>query len=98
MTEPSGTVTGSGQFRVGPELRTGVIETQKGAKAVLYTVVDGEPMVEGDIVLTLVQEGEVHARGVVIPGQQFRWPGGRVPFEIDPALPDQARVHNAIAH
>ncbi|MEU3642279.1 M12 family metallopeptidase [Lentzea sp. NPDC034063] len=95
MTESSG----SGQFRVGPELRTGMIQTQnQGAKAVLYTEVDGEPMVEGDIVLTLVRDGELHPEGVVIPGQQFRWPGGRVPFEIDPALPDQARVHNAIAH
>ncbi|WP_330276472.1 M12 family metallopeptidase [Lentzea sp. NBC_00516] len=95
MTESSG----SGQFRVGPELRAGVIQTQnQGAKAVLYTEVDGEPMVEGDIVLTLVQDGELHLEGVVIPGQQFRWPGGRVPFEIDPALPDQARVLNAIAH
>ncbi|MDX8049787.1 M12 family metallopeptidase [Lentzea sp. BCCO 10_0798] len=99
MTEPSGTVTGSGQFRVGPELRTGVIETRgQGVKAVLYTEVDGEPMVEGDIVLTLAREDELHERGVVIPGQQFRWPGGRVPFEIDPNLPNQARVHNAIAH
>ncbi|MFD4672540.1 M12 family metallopeptidase [Lentzea sp. NPDC058450] len=99
MTEPKDGVSGSGQFRVGPELLTGLIETGgQGAKAVQYTVVDGAPMVEGDIVLTLVREGEINAAGVIIPGQQFRWPGGRVPFEIDPALPDQARVHNAIAH
>lgn len=97
-TDPGG-VIGSGQFRVGVEPRTGLIQTQtEGVKAVQYTVVDGEPLVEGDIVLTLVQEGDVHPEGVVIPGSQFRWPGGLVPFEIDPNLPNQARVHNAVAH
>jgi len=36
--------------------------------------------------------------GVGITGRRARWPGGVVPFEIDPALPNQARVTNAIAH
>lgn len=31
-------------------------------------------------------------------GQQFRWPNARVPYEIDPALPNQQRVIDAIAH
>ena len=35
---------------------------------------------------------------MVITGSQFRWPGGVVPYEIDPAMPDQQRVHDAIAH
>ena len=35
---------------------------------------------------------------VVITGERFRWPAGIVPFEIDPALPNQQRVHDAIAH
>ncbi len=92
-------VIGSGQFRVGPEPRTGLIETQTaGTKAVQYTIVDGEPLVEGDIVLTLVEPGAVAPEGVIISGSQFRWPGGVVPFEIDPNLPDQARVTDAIAH
>jgi hypothetical protein len=38
--------------------------------------------------------------GVGITGEQFRWPNGRVPFEIDATVPAQARTHitNAIAH
>lgn len=35
---------------------------------------------------------------VVITGERYRWPSGIVPFEIDPALPNQQRVHDAIAH
>ncbi|HWM06122.1 MAG TPA: M12 family metallopeptidase [Actinophytocola sp.] len=92
-------VRGSGQFRVGTETRTGILERQSGGPiAVQYTIVDGEPLVEGDIVLSLVEPGDLAARGVIIPGAQFRWPGGLVPFEIDPNLPNQARVTDAIAH
>jgi astacin (peptidase family M12A)/Kelch motif protein len=34
----------------------------------------------------------------VIDGSLYRWPGGVVPYEIDAALPNQARVTQAIAH
>ena len=98
---------GSGEFRVGDEVRTGLISTATlGPKAVQYTMVDGEPIVEGDIVLTLVEPGEVEATpvaevteaGVIIPGAQFRWPNGQIPYEIASNLPNQARVTDAIAH
>ena len=80
-----------------------------GPKAVQYAVVDGRAMFEGDIDLGSVEEveaataamrgqGEGLEQGVVLPGSQFRWPGGQVPYEIDPAMPDQQRVHDAIAH
>jgi len=36
--------------------------------------------------------------GVGITGQAFRWPNLLMPYTIDPALPDQARVTDAIAH
>ena len=35
---------------------------------------------------------------VAISGSQFRWPGCKIPYTIDPALPNQARVTDAIAH
>ncbi|MFD3190607.1 Dot/Icm T4SS effector Zinc-dependent metalloprotease LegP [Sedimentitalea sp. HM32M-2] len=38
------------------------------------------------------------AHGVVVTGQNKRWPGGLMPYEIDPALSNQQRVHDAIAH
>src|SRR5687768_15293871 len=74
------------------------------AKPVQYVELDGLAIFEGDIVLGTVEEvrrmsdelrAEVaggFAAGVVISGAQFRWPNCRVPFTIDPALPNQARV------
>ena len=36
--------------------------------------------------------------GVGITGSQYRWPNATMPYSIDPSLPNQARVTNAIAH
>jgi len=69
-----------------------------------YAEVDGQAMFEGDIVLGSVNELQADEGGnmvlfsVGISGQQFRWPNGRIPYEIDPALPNQQRVTDAIAH
>jgi hypothetical protein len=80
------------------------------AKAVQYSVIDGNALFEGDIVLGTVEEvertsdqlqaelrGEL-AAGVLITGSQYRWPNCVVPYDIDPALPNQARITDAIAH
>jgi hypothetical protein len=78
-----------------------------GPRAVQYAVVDGRAMFEGDIDLGSIDEVEQAnavmrgigiAEGVVLPGSQFRWPGGVVPYDIDSGMPDQQRVHDAIAH
>jgi len=80
------------------------------AKAVQYVQIDDLAIFEGDIVLGTVEEvarmsGMLRAEmasgvaaGVAITGAQFRWPNCRVPFTIDSALPNQARVTDAIAH
>ena len=96
------------EYLAGDDVGTAIITGFTfGPKAVQYTVVDGRAMFEGDIDLGSVEEveaanaalrGEGVEAGVIIPGSQFRWPGGRVPYEIDPAMPDQQRVHDAIAH
>jgi hypothetical protein len=82
-------------------------------KPVQYAVVDGQAMFEGDIVLGTVDElegitadqrtGETGdqprlERAVVITGSQFRWPNAVIPYDIDPTMPNQARVADAIAH
>lgn len=95
----------NGEQRSGPVAGTALVDgatfTQK---PLLFAEVDGQAIFEGDIVL-----GEAEAlkqadtqglamRSIGITGQQFRWPNATIPFDIDPALPDQQRVTDAIAH
>lgn len=46
----------------------------------------------------LLEEAEVATQGAGIKGEQYRWDGRIVPYEIDPALPNPARVIAAIEH
>jgi hypothetical protein len=97
------------EFRSGLEVRKGFVQGNTfGYRPVQYSVIDGQAIFEGDIVLDSVDKMEQLVAkvtnetgvtdGVVITGAQFRWPGGVVPFTIDPALPNVARVNDAIAH
>lgn len=112
-TPPGETKNGasSGELRGGRAVKTALIPGRTfRAKAVQYVEIDGLAMFEGDIVLgtvadvetvtqTLRQEASgAVAAGVVIPGANRHWPNCRVPFTIDPTLPNQARVTDAIAH
>ena len=83
-------------------------------KQVTYSVVDGLAVFEGCIILGTVTQAravkEFFAHnpaaaqagtelfGTAIIGQQFRWKNNTLPFEIDPALPNQQRVLDAIEH
>jgi hypothetical protein len=99
---------GDGEFRSGPIAGTAIVSgvtfAQKGLQ---YAEVDGLAIFEGDIVLGTAAElqaqsdagmAPVPLAGVGITGQQFRWPAATVPFDIDPNLPNQQRVTDAIAH
>ncbi len=100
---------GSGELRSGPIAGTVLVDgANSRPKGLHYAEVDGLAMFEGDIVLGTVAELEEQAAhgpvlesvGIVATqqGKQRRWPNATVPFEIDPALPDQQRVTDAIAH
>ncbi|WP_199178121.1 Dot/Icm T4SS effector Zinc-dependent metalloprotease LegP [Mycobacterium hubeiense] len=68
-------------------------------KKLQYANVNGLAIFEGDIMLGTIEEVEAaRAEGIGITGEGFRWPHATVPFEIDPALPNQNRVTDAIAH
>jgi hypothetical protein len=79
-------------------------------RAVTYYDIDGVAIVEGDIALgpvdkvrdTTERTREALAEGVAfavgIVGAQYRWPNCEVPYEVDPDLPDQERVREAIQH
>ena len=102
-----------GELTSGP-LRTGYILGRNGKPfRVTYEVHDGLAVVEGDILLGKASAIATSADqlltapphvpggpdfGVVIDGANYRWPGGVVPYEIDPSLPSPSRVTAAIAH
>ncbi|PNY80419.1 M12 family metallopeptidase [Deinococcus koreensis] len=107
---PSGGET-RGEFRSGPLAGTALVSGPKLAQVGLpYAEVDGLAIFEGDIILGSAEElagaqGDGGGEGagaalqsIGITGQQFRWPGGQIPFEIDAAMPNQQRVTDAIAH
>ena len=94
-----------GELRSGPIAGTALIDGVTFAqKPVLYAEVDGQAIFEGDIVLGAVQDLQqqktqgLEPRSIGITGAQFRWPNAQVPYEIDPGLPNQQRVTDAIAH
>jgi hypothetical protein len=99
------------EHRSSREVRTAFITANTfRAKAVRYVEIDGDAVFEGDIVLGTVEQVEAESEqlkaelrgevqlGVIITGSQFRWPGCLVPYDIDPGLPDQARVTEAVEH
>jgi hypothetical protein len=111
-SEPAGS-NGPTEFQGAPAMGVAVISGSTFTnKSVTYYEVEGMAIVEGDIALgTLdnIKQATAAARqavvgdpsvafGVGIPGSSFRWPNCRIPYEIDPALPNQQRVTDAIAH
>ena len=46
----------------------------------------------------LLEASGLKTQGAGIKGEQYRWKGRVVPYEIDPALPNPKRVTDAIAH
>jgi astacin len=106
-------VVGQGEYRTTDEPLTGFItgaflhhkERKIRAfvrKEVKYSLIDEDPIFEGDIILDLDEEAAEADEGLleaaIISDSLYRWTDGIVPYEIDGALPNQSRVHDAIAH
>jgi hypothetical protein len=97
-----------GEFRSGPVAgSTYVAGATFDRKSLLYAEVDGLAIFEGDIILGSVAnlqapadagDGNIIQFSVGITGQQFRWPNAAIPYDIDPAMPNQQRITDAIAH
>lgn len=94
---------------IGPVNHSYVSGNTFGLKQLFYSEIDGQGVFEGDIILGTVEELDNVRESIEHPdpnvefsvalsGSQFRWPGGIMPFVIDPAMPDQQRVTDAINH
>jgi Astacin (Peptidase family M12A) len=100
----------AGEFISGPVVKKGYISGQTfGLKEVTYAAIDGQAIFEGDIILGSEAEMDdfknridnpdaATLEGIVIPDARFRWPDGVIVFRIDPTLPSQQRVTDAINH
>ncbi len=85
----------------------GVISWSQGTvKEVVFQDRGGEAFTEGDIrigdtrkVLDMAANlPRLIPKGMGIIGEKYRWPGGKVPYQISPSLPEPQRVLDAIAH
>jgi len=92
---------------VNPDLEGTSGQAMFRGRAVPYEVHNGFAVLEGDMVLGTVDEiqpvtesGKKSARNesVGLTSTAYRWPGGVIPYTIDPTLPNQTRVTDAVAH
>ncbi|MBC8165825.1 MAG: DUF4214 domain-containing protein [Bryobacteraceae bacterium] len=76
-------------------------------RQILYQEIDGEAVIEGDIRLgpvAAIEQQESQGtksqprNALMTPGALSLWPGGVIPYVIEAALPNQARVLDAISH
>lgn len=102
-------ILGRGEFRTGAGEEKGLIQGVRLAPTlVTFSDMDGLALFEGDIVLGETAElcaaakqrrpRAMGAMGCVIKGQDYLWPGGVVPFELDADFAAPERVQEAIRH
>jgi len=77
---------------------TGMYMGEPFERELTYSIVDGLPIFEGDIILNL-GDGVTNA-GIGLSEKKYNqlWPNGEMVYMIDDKLPEQHRVHDAIEH
>lgn len=80
------------------EVRTDWFATAHGPMELSYELIDGQRVFEGDILLSKPIAAEDLDKSAGRTLLSSRWPDRIVPFLIDPTLPAQNRVTDAIAH
>jgi hypothetical protein len=95
-----------GEFRQGTNVETGIAWVGLVRKEVQYTVIDGDAVIEGCIILGPAEQiradtesrrlGQPFGAGRADP--KYLWPDGEVPYRIAAGLPRKERVLDAIAH
>jgi Astacin (Peptidase family M12A)/FG-GAP repeat len=82
-----------------PAAGKATIPTIYGEREVTYAIIDGHAIFEGDIDLGTVDENGdlIRLRNSVVDSSALLWPGGVIPFQIDPGFANPSRVGDAIA-
>jgi Astacin (Peptidase family M12A) len=104
MAEPN--VIGNGEYRSTKEPRVALISGNKFRNQPFqFSAIEDMAIFEGDIVLGTVEQvvratkaAESGAEDLGIGVKGHRWPEATVPYTIDPGLPKQERVRDAIQH
>jgi Astacin (Peptidase family M12A) len=100
----SDNTTSIADTRDSSEWQTGYIQGNTFSnKKINYRIINGMAIFEGDIILaTTPREIEKLKyplrKGVGRTGDQFRWPHAEIPYVIQPTLPNNKRVTDAIRH
>lgn len=69
-----------------------------GVQSITYEQIEGQAVLEGDILLDL-RDGQTRSgQSVGRTASSARWPNGTIPYVIDPNMPDIDRVLSAISH
>ncbi len=96
-------VGGTDEYMWSTDIRTGYYD----GREITYSAIDGLAIFEGDIVLGTVDEMEAFKRAVEsppLPGTAFGlraiergllWPGGIVPYYVEPEMANQGRINIA---
>lgn len=83
------------------EVRSGWISTPEGPKKVHYQIIDGVPMIGGDMEVTIYKDPkDISYKGAGVWLSAMKWPSRTIPFEIDENMPRllKDRIEGAINH
>jgi hypothetical protein len=97
------------EFRSTPTFKVGRVSANTFQhREVKYSQIGDLAVFEGDIILGTVatieavskksEIMELAPQGIVIKGDKYRWPDGKIPYRIAPNFPNTERVIGAIAH
>jgi hypothetical protein len=79
-------------------LNAGTIKLKKSTLRVAYFEEDGDRIIEGDIQAPVRHKNDVVTKSTGMPWKRMQWKNKTIPYEIDPTLPNQARIFEAIEH